>query len=115
MDFGELNISNLRFTGEEPVDEFLPVAWDLNYTGLYGVTQDVFYSNDNEYTWVRFDRISATNETTSGESTLYVRDLPAGIYIIRVYCYAPDTEDASARLAQEVVVGENGSTYIQLR
>ncbi len=115
IDFGELNISDLRFTGEEPVDEFLPVAWDLNYTGLYGVTQDVFYSNDNEYTWVRFDRISATNETTSGESTLYVRDLPAGIYIIRVYCYAPDTEDASARLAQEVVVGENGSTYIQLR
>ncbi len=115
MDFWGLNISNLRFTGEEPVDEFLPVAWDLNYTGLYGVTEEVFYSNDNKYTWVKFDTLSATNETTGGASTLDVRGLPAGDYIIRVRGYAPDTEDASDELTQEVVVGANGSAYIRLQ
>ncbi|WP_292521010.1 VWA domain-containing protein [Methanoculleus sp.] len=112
MDFRELEISNLCFTGVEPVTEFLPVAWDLNYTGLYTVTEDLFYSNDNEYTWVKFDSISATNRTTGGESTLDVRGLPAGDYIIRVCGYAPDTGDASARLSQEVTVGANGSAYI---
>jgi len=115
MDFAALNITNLRFTGEEPVDEFLPVAWDLNYTGVCSVTQDVFYSNDNEYTWVRFDRISATNETTSGESTLDVRGLPPGAYIIRVHGYAPDTEDDSEKITQNVTAGATGSAYIRIQ
>ena len=115
MDFAVLNISNLHFTGEEPVDEFLPIAWDLNYTGLYDVTEDVFYSNDNNFTWVKFDRISATNATTGGESTLDVRDLPAGDYTIRVRGYAPDTEDDSATLVQNITHGANGSAYIRLQ
>ena len=115
MNFAVLEITNLHFTGEEPVDEFLPVAWDLNYTGLYDVTEDVFYSNDNNFTWVKFDRISATNATTGGESTLDVRDLPAGVYTIRVRGYAPDTEDASATLVREVTHGANGSAYIRLQ
>jgi len=115
MDFTVLNITNLRFTGAEPVDEFLPVAWDLNYTGLYDVTQDVFYSNDNEYTWVKFDTLSATNETTSGEATLDVRGLPPGEYIIRVRGYAPDTEDASAKITQDVTAGATGSAYIRIQ
>lgn len=116
MDFAVLEITNFRFTGgEEPVSEFLPVAWDLNYTGLYGVTEDLFYSNDNAYTWVKFRTLSADNETTEGESTLDVSDLPPGEYIIRVRGSAPDTEDASASLIQEVSRGANGSAYIQIR
>jgi hypothetical protein len=115
MDFAVLEITNLRFTGEVPVDELLPVAWDLNYTGLYGVTEDVFYSNDNEYTWVRSNTLSATNETTGGTSTMYVGDLPPGDYIIRVRGYAPDTEDASAKITQNVTGGANGSAYIRLQ
>ncbi|MDV4342317.1 VWA domain-containing protein [Methanoculleus sp. YWC-01] len=115
MDFAVLNISNLNFTGTEPIDEFFPVTWDLNYTGLYGVTEDVFYSNDNEYTWVKFDTLSATNETTSGESTLDVRGLPPGEYIIRVRGYAPDTEDASAKITRTVTAGATGSAYIRIQ
>ena len=87
----------------------------LNYTGLYDVTEDVFYSNDNNFTWVKFDRVSATNATTGGESTLDVRDLPAGVYTIRVRGYAPDTEDASDTLVQNITHGANGSAYIRLQ
>ncbi|PKL55809.1 MAG: hypothetical protein CVV35_07965 [Methanomicrobiales archaeon HGW-Methanomicrobiales-6] len=115
MDFAVLEITNLNFTGTEPVDEFFPVTWDLNYTGLYGVTEDVFYSNDNEYTWVKFDTLSATNETTSGESTLDVRGLPPGEYIIWVRGYAPDTEDASAKITRTVTAGATGSAYIRIQ
>ncbi|MCM2465549.1 hypothetical protein DIC75_04355 [Methanoculleus sp. CWC-02] len=115
MDFAVLNITNLVFTGAEPVDELLPVAWDLNYTGLYNVTQDVFYSNDNEYTWVKFDTLSATNETTGGASTLDVRGRPPGDYVIRVRGYAPDTEDASAKITQSVTAGATGSAYIRIQ
>lgn len=115
MDFRTLNISNLRFTGVEPVDEFLPVAWALNYTGLETVTEDVFYSNDNNFTWVKFDTLSATNETKYGESTLDVRNLPAGNYTIRVYGYAPDTGDATAMLVQNVTGGAGKSAYIRIQ
>ncbi|HOI12883.1 MAG TPA: VWA domain-containing protein [Methanoculleus sp.] len=115
MDFAVLNISNLNFIGTEPVDEFLPVAWDLNYTGLYGVTEDVFYSNDNGYTWVKFGTLNATNETTSGESTLDVRGLPPGLYTIWVRGYAPDTEDASEKITQNVTAGATGSAYIRIQ
>jgi len=115
MDFQGLEITNLRFTGEEPVTEFLPVAWDLNYTGLETVTEDVFYSNDNNFTWVKFDTLSATNETIRGNSTLDVRNLPAGYYTIRVYGYAPDTGDASAMLVQNVIGGAGESAYIRIQ
>ena len=115
MDFEGLEITNLRFTGEEPVTEFLPVAWDLNYTGLETVTEDVFYSNDNNFTWVKFDTLSATNETIRGNSTLDVRNLPAGYYTIRVYGYAPDTGDASAMLVQNVIGGAGESAYIRIQ
>ncbi|MGI5938418.1 hypothetical protein, partial [Methanoculleus thermophilus] len=115
LDFRSLEISNLRFTGVEPVTEFLPVAWDLNYTGLYTVTEDLFYSNNNGYSWVKFDTRHATNTTTHDTSTLDVRGLPAGKYIIRVTGYAPDTGDSSAWLDQEVVVGTNRSAYIQIQ
>lgn len=115
LDFRSLEISNLRFTGVEPVTEFLPVAWDLNYTGLYTVTEDLFYSNNNGYSWVKFDTRHATNTTTHDTSTLDVRGLPAGKYIIRVTGYAPDTGDSSAWLDKEVVVGTNRSAYIQIQ
>jgi len=115
MDFQGLNITNLRFTGAEPVTEFLPVAWDLNYTGLENVTEDVFYSNDNNFTWVKFDSLSATNETTDGNSTLDVRDLPIGYYTIRVYGYAPDTGDATAMLVQNVTGGAGKNAYIRIQ
>jgi len=114
MDFQGLNITNFHFTGTEPVDEFLPVAWDLNYTGLYTVTEDLFYSNDNEYTWVKFDSMNATNTTTDGTSTLDVRGLPPGEYVIRVRGSAPDTEDASAKITQNVTAGATGDAYIRL-
>lgn len=115
MDFAALEITNLMFTGTEPVDEFLPVAWDLNYTGIYTVTEDLFYSNDNEYTWVKFDSLNATNTTTDGASTLDVRGLPPGEYVIRIRGSAPDTEDASAKITQNVTAGATGDAYIRIR
>ncbi|MCK9318582.1 MAG: hypothetical protein PHT97_08010, partial [Methanoculleus sp.] len=113
MDFQGLNISNLHVTGG--VTDFLPVAWDLNYTGLETATEDVFYSNDNNFTWVKFNSLSATNTTTSGNATLDVRNLPAGYYTITVYGYAPDTGDATAMLVQEVTGGAGKSAYIRIQ
>ncbi|KLK89196.1 hypothetical protein SZ63_01795 [Methanoculleus sediminis] len=117
MNFAALEIDNLVFTGTMPIDELLPVAWDLNYTGLYDVTEDVFYSNDNEYTWVRFDSLSATNTTTGGTSTLNVRGLglPPGEYIIWVRGYAPDTDDASEKITLNVTAGATGGSYIRIQ
>lgn len=115
MDFAALEIKDLVFTGTGPIDEFFPVAWDLNYTGLYDVTEDVFYSNDNEYTWVKFDTLSATNTTTGGTSTLDVRGLPPGEYIIWVRGSAPDTADSSDKITMDVHAGATGGSYIRIQ
>ncbi|WP_301677101.1 VWA domain-containing protein [Methanoculleus methanifontis] len=115
MDFAALEIKDLVFTGTGPIDEFFPVAWDLNYTGLYDVTEDVFYSNDNEYTWVKFDTLSATNTTTGGTSTLDVRGLPPGEYIIWVRGSAPDTADSSDKITMDVRAGATGDAYIRIQ
>lgn len=115
MDFAALVIDNLVFTGTMPIDEFLPVAWDLNYTGLYDVTEDVFYSNDNEYTWVKFDTLSATNTTTGGTSTLDVRGLLPGEYTIWVRGSAPDTADSSQKITMDVHAGATGGSYIRIQ
>jgi hypothetical protein len=112
IDFGTLHISNLQCTGSEPVLEFVPVAWDLHYTGFSTVTEELSYSRDGGYTWICFDTHLVDNTTMHDSARLDVRDLPAGFYYIRVRAEAPDAPSDQALIA--VSVRPQEKVYIRL-
>ncbi|WP_332450341.1 Ig-like domain-containing protein [Methanoculleus sp.] len=102
-----LTLANPRYTCAEPVLELLTGAWDLTYTGSGTVTQIVEYSNDGGLSWVQFDT------PTGGVTSLYVRDLPRGEYLIRVRASADDAPDAGT-IFPPIQVGERQNAYIRL-
>ncbi|MDI6867929.1 Ig-like domain-containing protein [Methanoculleus sp.] len=108
-----LALSNPRYTCAEPVEEILSVAWDLTYTGTGTVTESVEYSNDGGLSWVRFDVLSPDGTVVGETSSLHVRGLPPGEYLIRVRASADDVPDAGL-LFPPIQVGERRQAYIRL-
>ena len=102
-----LTLSNPRYTCAEPVEEILSAAWDLTYTGAGTVTESVEYSNDGGLSWVRFATV--TGETSS----LHVRELPPGEYLIRVRASADDVPDAGL-VFPPIQVGKRHQAYIRI-
>jgi len=112
VDTGSLNVSGLAYTS--PATEFLPLAWDLNYTGKSDEgLQQVSYSGNGGYTWVRFDTLPVPPGVSPMETTLDVRDLPPGDYKVRVYATAPDAPDAWDTCS--FCVGNGQKDYIRLQ
>ncbi|HDS63119.1 MAG TPA: VWA domain-containing protein [Methanofollis liminatans] len=80
-----LSVDNLTREGSGEVTDFLPLIWNLNYTGEGTVTQRLYYSNDDKHTWTRFATLTAIAPgNVTQRSSLDVRVLPAGSYWIRV-------------------------------
>ncbi|MDK2989552.1 MAG: hypothetical protein PWR16_1081 [Methanoculleus sp.] len=111
VDTGSLTVSDLNCTS--PAAEFLPLAWDLNYTGKSEAVQQVSYSGDGGYTWVRFDTLTSPPGVSPMETSLDVRDLPPGDYMVRVYATAPDAPDAWDTCS--VHIGNGQKDYIRLQ
>jgi hypothetical protein len=92
---GLITLSSLKVnpTGGN-VTEFLPVTWNMTYTGniTKSAIERVYYSNDNKQSWVQFDTKSniAPCSDSPQSSNLDVRYLPAGIYYIRILGQADD-------------------------
>jgi len=109
-----LDISNLRCTKEGTITDFLPVEWNLAYTGSYWVIEKVYYSNDAGHTWILFDTNNVTSAVVVDYANLDVRSLPIGEYLIRVDAEAPDTPFDREILVAPVTVGSQGKAYIKL-
>ncbi len=111
VDVGSLTVSGLACTS--PVTEFPSLAWDLNYTGKSEAVQQVSYSGDGGYTWVRFDTLTSLPGVSPMETSLDARALPPGDYMVRVYATAPDAPDAWDTCS--VHVGNGQKDYIRLQ
>ncbi len=111
-----LSVAHLRFTGDatQPVYDFIPLAWDANYTGVHEVTEDVYYRTDG-VSWIYLDSQTVDNTTTGDDCLVDVATLPAGEYTFRVYATAPDAPDNSTVLDVPVRVKDAARAYIQIR
>ena len=112
LDVRSLNVSDLNCTS--PATEFLSLTWNLNYTGEAEAVQEVSYSGDDGYTWVRFDTLPALPGERLMETSLDVRNLPPGEYRVRVYATAPDAPDAWV-VCSDIQVGARQIDYIRLQ
>jgi len=112
LDARSLNVSDLNCTS--PATEFLSLTWNLNYTGEAEAVQEVSYSGDDGYTWVRFDTLPALPGERLMETSLDVRNLPPGEYRVRVYATAPDAPDAWV-VCSDIQVGARQIDYIRLQ
>jgi hypothetical protein len=112
LDARSLNVSDLNCTS--PSAEFLSLTWNLNYTGKSEAVQVVSYSGDDGYTWVRFDTLTSPPGERLMETSLDVRNLPPGEYLVRVYATAPDAPDAWV-VSSGIQVGARQIDYIRLQ
>jgi hypothetical protein len=97
------------------VTDFLPLIWNLNYTGEEAVTQRLYYSTDDKHTWTRFATLTAVAPgNVTQTASLDVRVLPAGYYWIRVRATAPDAPDAMDELDSAILVGSAETPKIKL-
>ena len=93
---GSLDVSNLAKSG--PVTNFLPLRWNLEYTGSSNATETMWYSRDNG-PWIQFDTHTGIAPNTlsvpvyTHTGMLDVRKLSYGTYRIKVHAIAPDSPD----------------------
>ncbi|HPD74917.1 MAG TPA: hypothetical protein PKZ65_02535, partial [Methanoregulaceae archaeon] len=118
MNATSLKVYNLGSTMEgKNVTDYLPVTWNLDYTGLDStLTERIYYTSQDlsKNQWILFETRSISSTTSEDSAILDVRTLPYGRYYIKVYAkdgfgYWDEeiTDDA-------VIVGSEGTAYIKL-
>ncbi|MDD1702146.1 MAG: VWA domain-containing protein [Methanoregula sp.] len=112
-----IQISDLQITQTGVIKDLLPARWEIMYPGNKTASERIYYSNDNQQTWVQFD--SRTGLLSGGGSkteyaSLDVRNLPAGTYYIRVVASAEDTSGDEKITPGGALVGTAGKSYIKL-
>jgi hypothetical protein len=116
---GAIQLSNLQAnpTGGT-ITNSIPVQWNLTYPGniTKSATEQIFYSNNNQQSWVQFNTISniAPCNQSQQYSTLDVTNLPAGTYWIRVVATADDATGDQAITSTGIQVGTAVKAYIKL-
>jgi hypothetical protein len=109
-----LDISNLHCTKAGVITDFMPLEWNIAYSGDSTVTEKVSYSSDGGNSWTLFDTNYVTKAILVDHANLDVRSLPAGSYIIRVDASAPDAPNDRETMLTPVTVGAQGKAYIKL-
>jgi len=91
IEFSSLGIENLNAILN---GEFVTVAWNLNYTGIYDATQRCEYYRLEDPVRVHFQTLVVSGPFDGPQTaTLVMRGLPYDQYFIRVHATAPDTPD----------------------
>jgi hypothetical protein len=111
-----LEVSNLQCTQTGTIVDFVPLQWNLAYTGLDStVSEKVSYSTRPPQfsDWVTFDTHSVANTTATDYSSLDVRGKPPGDYWFRVEAFATGKYNQTIT-SSSVNIGTQGRTYIKL-
>jgi len=110
---GTLDLSNLTVTKSGSITDFIPVTWDLTYSGFATVTETMWYSHNNG-PWVLFNSQQNINPgTLNHNGQLDVRKLPPGGYRIKIHAVAPDAVD-DEEISSAITVGSKG-IFIKLQ
>jgi hypothetical protein len=107
----EIQVSNLQ-SQITTITDFVPLQWNITYTGNQTIYESIYYSTDN-LNWMQASEktIPAGNQTDT--SSLDVRNLPSGIYHIKVLANAYDVQQPSSD-SIVVQLGDPAKHYIQL-
>ncbi len=109
---GALDLSNLIITKSGNITDYVPLAWNLKYTGHASATETMWYSYNNG-PWVQFGTVNgiAPNPDPAPDYTqtaqLDVKKSPPGGYRIKVHVVAPDAPD-DEEITATVTVGSTG-------
>ena len=124
-----LNATGINFTGLEVYDltcsekeegsvieNYLTMNWNLNYSGMYTATQDLYYQKVGDGIWTKFCEVCVTEPVNELAQTrqLYVADFPPGTYRLRVHGMAIDTPDSIIEAPYDIEIGTSGRNYIRL-
>lgn len=117
IDFMVLSIENFESPNRDSFVDTLQLTWDLNYTGLYDVTQSLWYQRVGDPTAVRFKRIVAVNPIpipAAYSASLDCRNLNPGEYSIWITAKAPDAPDDRADIAGAITIGNSAAAFIRI-
>lgn len=113
---GDLAVWNLHTTKTGTIMDFLPLEWNLAYSGLYQVTEVLSFKKiDGE--WTQFDtKFVSTNGTSTEYSNLDVQanHLDAGYYLIKVEATDEIGRRANATIDAPFQIGSKGKAFIKL-
>lgn len=112
--FKNLEVSNLHPTNTGEITGLLSMAWHLNYTGNYTVTENVAYQRKDGMEWIISDEITVPGPFNGTQtSRIVVQDLAPGEYMLRVHASSPDTSEAEVEY-RYVRIKLAGLNYIRI-
>jgi hypothetical protein len=114
MTMQAIQISNLQVTQTGVIKDFMPIQWNTTYPGTQTATERIYYSNDNQQSWVQFNTISILPGEWTNSANLDVRNLPPGEYYIRVLAQSTDAVGDEKITSAPIQVGTAGRAYIKL-
>lgn len=107
-----IQVTNLHSTQNTTITDFVPLVWNITYTGNKTIEEDIYHSLDAVNWNQDYSTLVAGANQTSGY-TLDIRSWPAGTYYIKVVGNAQDVQEPSS---QEIsmVIGNAEKAYIKL-
>lgn len=100
----------------DAIENYLTLEWNLSYFGTDNVTQNLYYQKVGDGIWTNFDEIVVPGQVPGSLQTdkLYVADLLAGEYKIRVVATAPDATQSVTETSNGILIDQSGQYFIRL-
>lgn len=114
---GTLDVSNLAITKSGNITDYVPLKWNMKYTGYATATETMWYSYNNG-PWVQFGTVTGISPNIAPApdythtAQLDVKKFPPGGYRIKVHAFAPDAPD-DEDITAAVTIGSTG-VFIKL-
>jgi hypothetical protein len=98
-------------TGTNP--DYVDIAWNLTYTGLEQIREDVELMQEGTPGWSHRLTKMVDKSTTSDATTLDISGLPSGIWYVRITAQADDAGN-DAGVAQFIIEKAEGTPKIKI-
>jgi len=107
-----IQVTDLHSTQNTTITDFIPLIWNITYTGNRTIEEDIYHSTDNINWNQDYSTIVNGVNQTSGYN-LDIRSWPAGTYYIEVVANAQDVQQPDSQTIS-AVVGNTKKAYISL-
>jgi hypothetical protein len=107
-----IQVTDLHSTQNTTITDFVPLIWNITYTGNRTIEEDIYHSTDNINWNQDYSTIVNGVNQTSGYN-LDIRSWPAGTYYIKVVANAQDVQQPDSQTIS-AIVGNAQKAYIKL-